>query len=288
MIQLRSGMKSRMTGNTFRFATCWYVERTDGEKIRVTDHSNRLQVNGQWYSPTGGFSSSAREREANFRERNAEIKGFVNSNYITDTDLRAGKYQDAKVVELLVDSLVPWAGIFSQSVYYIQEVSFTGEVWQAQVIGMTQRIRKPRGDVYARLCRWDLGQSYGTTRPGCHINLETFTVAGVVEHVSTQRNAFKTDLTNPNGYFSRGVLTWTTGANEGVRCEVQSYKNLDGKIVLFLATPFDIEIGDEFLVHAGCAKDRQTCIDKFGNIDNFGGFPFMPGTDRMVRIPMAK
>ena len=30
---------------------------------------------------------------------------------------------------------------------------------------------------------------------------------------------------------------------------------------------------------AGCDKRRETCRDKFANILNFQGFPFMPGSD---------
>lgn len=292
MIATRPPMKSRITGNAMRYATCWAVTRTDGVVVRVTDHNASLDVlQGDEtfrYSAASGFNSSAREREANLKDRNLELIGFCSSDYITEEDLRAGLYNDASVLELIVDWHVPWAGIIATTAYTIQELSFTQETWQAQVIGITSRMAKPRGDVYTRSCRFDLFSNFGNSLPGCKLNPATFTVTGAVDVVSTQRISVKTDLTAPDRYFSRGVLTWTSGENNGFRCEVQTYKHEDGKIVFCFETPYDIAAGDAFLVQAGCDKAFETCLAKFNNVPNFGGFPFIPGTDRMLQIPVTR
>ncbi len=292
MIELRPSMKSRATGNALRYATCWAVVRTDGVTIRVTDHNSDLDVlqgsNTYTYRAAAGFNTSAREREANFKDRNAELVGYLSSDFITEEDLRAGRYNDATVYELVVDWYCPWAGILTQTPYSISEVSFTGEVWQAQVVGLTQRISKPRGDIYTRLCRWDLFSNFGNTLPGCKLDPTIFTKSGMVTEVTTQRRSFKTDLTSPDRYHSRGVLTWASGLNAGIRCEVQTYKHTDGKFVLYLNTPFDIAADDALLVTAGCAKDPATCLGTFNNLQNYGGFPFIPGNDRMLQIPVTR
>lgn len=290
MIALKPPMKSRNTGpGNRRFATCWALERSDGVTLRVTDHNATLNINGFDYRPTGGWQTSARERLANFQDRNAEVTGYLNSEYITEEDLRAGKYQDAKVIELVVDWLVPWAGIYSTAIYYIQQVSFTGEVWQAQVLGLTARIRKPVGDVYCRLCRHDLGNAFGTSNTGCHVDKSTFTATGTVSVVSTQRVSVETSLTSPDYFFNRGILSWTSGANLDTRHEVQSYKHTNGKLVFYLPTPYDIAVGDTFTVEAGCDKRIDgDCKNKFDNIVDHGGFPFIPGTDRMIRTPTPR
>jgi uncharacterized phage protein (TIGR02218 family) len=41
----------------------------------------------------------------------------------------------------------------------------------------------------------------------------------------------------------------------------------------------EIGIGDEVEVFAGCAHDVGTCLSKFDNVVNFGGFPDMPTSD---------
>ncbi|MEO1709526.1 MAG: phage BR0599 family protein, partial [Pseudomonadota bacterium] len=45
-----------------------------------------------------------------------------------------------------------------------------------------------------------------------------------------------------------------------------------------------IEIGDTFLLTAGCDKYLDTCASKFTNHENFRGFPFMPGNDVLTRV----
>lgn len=40
---------------------------------------------------------------------------------------------------------------------------------------------------------------------------------------------------------------------------------------------YDAEAGDTVDLYAGCDHTFSTCVSKFSNGDNFGGFPFMPG-----------
>ncbi len=42
------------------------------------------------------------------------------------------------------------------------------------------------------------------------------------------------------------------------------------------------EIGDTFTVTAGCDKSLATCRDRFNNVANLRGFPFIPGNDAVT------
>ena len=46
------------------FATCWRFARRDGVVIRLTTHDRRLTVDGETYSPVGGFTPSAERKNA--------------------------------------------------------------------------------------------------------------------------------------------------------------------------------------------------------------------------------
>ncbi|MFN4003780.1 MAG: phage BR0599 family protein [Hylemonella sp.] len=43
-----------------------------------------------------------------------------------------------------------------------------------------------------------------------------------------------------------------------------------------LLTPAELQTGDEVRLYAGCDHSMQTCSSRFNNLDNFGGFPFIP------------
>ena len=48
----------------------------------------------------------------------------------------------------------------------------------------------------------------------------------------------------------------------------------------------NLQPGDQVLLHAGCDKTQGVCKAKFGNLLNFQGFPFIPGEDWLVSVPI--
>jgi uncharacterized phage protein (TIGR02218 family) len=46
-----------------------------------------------------------------------------------------------------------------------------------------------------------------------------------------------------------------------------------------------VEAGDALVVSAGCDRTFETCKAKFGNATNFRGFPHIPGSDFVLRVP---
>jgi uncharacterized phage protein (TIGR02218 family) len=49
-----------------------------------------------------------------------------------------------------------------------------------------------------------------------------------------------------------------------------------------------VEAGDLIRLEAGCDKRVETCRQKFANLMNFRGFPFVPGEDWLVAIPATR
>jgi uncharacterized phage protein (TIGR02218 family) len=90
-----------------------------------------------------------------------------------------------------------------------------------------------------------------------------------------------------DGWFTRGVLTWTGGANAGARSEVEAHRAAVSAAALELLTapPSAIAPEDTFSVDAGCDKRWTTCKAKFANTANFRGFPMIPGDDWLQAGP---
>jgi uncharacterized phage protein (TIGR02218 family) len=85
------------------------------------------------------------------------------------------------------------------------------------------------------------------------------------------------------GWFTGGRLTWLSGANAGLFCEVRGHARpgplAPATLDLWQPLPEPIAPGDAFAVAAGCDKTVTTCGAKFDNAVNFRGFPHMPGND---------
>jgi len=118
---------------------------------------------------------------------------------------------------------------------------------------------------------------------------EAWTRNGIVTSVTDNR-IFTIDIDEDravNDWFNYGVLTWDSGDNSNLAMEVKDWDQGTKTIALFLAMPFDIQVGDMLHVHPGCDKRLTTCINKFNNINNFRGEPYVPGQDEFFNYPDA-
>lgn len=75
-------------------------------------------------------------------------------------------------------------------------------------------------------------------------------------------------------YFLQGRLLFTSGANNNFQTLIQTNDTEN----FILQYPLDNipQAGDTFTASAGCTKTSNTCLAKFDNINNFGGFPRIP------------
>jgi uncharacterized phage protein (TIGR02218 family) len=82
-------------------------------------------------------------------------------------------------------------------------------------------------------------------------------------------------------HFSRGTLTWGSGANAGQTVKVKLHRVNDGRneLTVWHRPVNAIQPGDAFTVRAGCPHTFSACQSKFSNGVNFRGFPHMPGND---------
>mgnify|MGYP001583304435 CR=1 FL=1 len=85
------------------------------------------------------------------------------------------------------------------------------------------------------------------------------------------------NLSQANGYFELGTMTYTTGANAGASRTVKRYTV--GSLVPSLPFEFAPEAGDLFFAKPGCDKKSATCSGKFSNLVNFRGYPTIPSPE---------
>lgn len=127
----------------------------------------------------------------------------------------------------------------------------------------------------------------GTTAFVAH---ESWTRAGTVLSVES-RTVFTAAITDPravDGWLTGGVLTFETGANAGRSMEIKGWTQGTGRIELYLPLGYAIAVGDVFRIHPGCDKRLDTCIDRFANVLNFRGEPYIPGQDLLMSFPDAR
>jgi uncharacterized phage protein (TIGR02218 family) len=262
-------------------ATLWKVERTDGVIFRFTDHDCNIVFEGDTYTPAGGFDASARQIQSALELENVDINGVISDDAITHADLKAGLYQDAKITETLIDWRYPWLGMIMLRTYWLVALTYTGEIWNAQLEGITRWLTPKIGRLYTRNCRFKAGDN------DCKAVLSS--ESGTIYDVSsTGFNARRTFLvtgpTAADGFYDYGYMV--IGSQT---LEISSYLAVGDykKIVLSIPSPIKLIVDTAFDIYEGCDGLYTTCKNKFNNVANYGGFPWIPGTDKILQTPTS-
>lgn len=84
----------------------------------------------------------------------------------------------------------------------------------------------------------------------------------------------------PDAYYDNGQIAFTSGANSGL---IKAVKRYVGQQFFFNSPlPFAPSAGDTFTAYPGCDKTQSTCTNKFSNLANFEGFPFVPAPETAI------
>lgn len=278
MIDIPAALSSQVTGEQSTLATCWKAQRTDGTVLGFTNHDTDLTVDGVVYHARSGYTPTQLQWQHTMAVANMELTGLFDSSYITDADIRAGKWDYAQIWIFLVDWTDTSKGVIKQIRGWFGEVRTGRGIFVAELRGLLQALQQSIGRIVAPACDVDLGSSR------CGVDLTPYTAVVSVTSV-TSRLIFACTTLNgqADGWFDRGKVTFTSGANAGVSMEVKEFTQSGGVLKMQLPFPYDIQVGDTFSIIPGCKKRfQEDCIAKFSNGANFQGFPDVPGIDQYM------
>lgn len=157
--------------------------------------------------------------------------------------------------------------------------AFSGRVSAGSVTGLSARLevksdaellttKVPR-NVYQAPC---LNTLYDAS---CGVSRASFTATGsTTSATDSARRVFSHSLGASAGTYDLGVVTFTSGANNGVSRTVREHTG--STITLMSPLPFAAASGDTFSIVAGCDKRQATCSGRFSNLARFRGAPYIP------------
>jgi uncharacterized phage protein (TIGR02218 family) len=115
---------------------------------------------------------------------------------------------------------------------------------------------------YQLLCRHVLYS------PSCGVLRERYRVDGVVASISGTQVMVATASGRANGYFTAGMLSGSAG--------LRMITAHSGSSLTLAAPLIGLAVGDAVSLFAGCDHSLGQCASRFDNLDQFGGFPFIP------------
>lgn len=282
MKQLSESLQSHLATGATTLCWCWRLTRRDGTKLGFTDHDRDLTFDATTFEAAAGFTASEMRDSVGLSVDNLEVSSALSSDRLSEADLAAGLYDDARVEIFRVNWSAPSDRVLMRS-GSLGEVRRAGSAFTAEVRGLAHYLQQPKGRLYQFTCDADVGDAR------CTMDLDSPTYRGVgtITAVLGERRFTAGGLDAfADQWFARGLLRFTSGAADGQAIEVKAHGKSAGTVTLELwsAVRGPLEVGQTFVVTAGCDKHLATCKAKFANAVNFRGFPHMPGNDYVLAV----
>lgn len=143
----------------------------------------------------------------------------------------------------------------------------------------TSLARAGLGARYQRMCRHSL---YGR---GCRVAASSYAVLGIPSAVTGNTVTIPEAASYPDGWFSGGFLETPGGGMRFIASHTGQLLTLFRPMRelqdLFLNQGYGLNYGMIYgglrvKIYPGCDRSRSTCNSKFGNLENYGGFDWIP------------
>lgn len=277
MKQLPDGMQAHLDSGATSLCWCWKLVRQDGVAQGFTDHDRAVAFDGVTFEATSGFTASALQESVGLSVDNMDVQGAITSDHLSEADLHAGLYDDAKVEIYRVKWQDTTQRVLMRS-GSLGEVTRSDQSFVAEVRGLSHYLQQPQGRLYQYACDADLGD------PKCGVDLSDSSFRGsgrVIAVINPRRFNVEGFGLFEGQWFQRGELTFDSGLNIGSRFEIRQHDTIvDTTFVELWREPArSVAVGDLITMTAGCDKVLATCRDKFSNVANYRGFPHLPGND---------
>jgi len=277
MKSLPEALQAHLRTGATTLCWCWRLERRDGVVLGFTDHDRTLSFQDTTFEASAGFTASELKDTIGLNVDNLDVSGAITSERLDEADLLAGVYDDAEIEIFRVNWQDTAQRVLMRS-GSLGEVRRSDLTFTAEIRGLAHYLQQPHGRLFQYACDADLGDKR------CRVELSSAAFRGT----GTIRNVLEGGRFVVTGFdgvaaqwFVHGLLAFTGGANQGTSFEVR-YHDVSGigvTIELWHEPPRAVQIGDQLTLTAGCDKTLGTCRDKFNNIENFRGFPHIPGVD---------
>lgn len=285
MAGIDAGLQAHLEGGLTTVAHAWAIERKDGVVLGFTDHDRDLGFDGIQFRADTGLSALTLAQSTGLSVDNTEAIGALSDMSIREDEIEQGRFDGAEVRAWLVN----WTDVNQRWLQFrgtIGELRRGDGAFQAELRGLTEVLNRPFGRVFQKPCSAVLGDAE------CGFNLldPDFSVDLAVDKMDRARFFSWEGLERFDAnWFTRGRLEVLDGAAAGLWGTIKRDALEGAARVVELWEPIraPLAVGDSVRLLAGCDKRSETCRLKFSNLNNFRGFPDLPGDDWLMAVPKS-
>ncbi len=231
--------------------TCraWRVTRKDGLVLGFTDHDLDLEFEDTVFRANSGLTPGMLQQSSGLAVDNTEVVGALSDGSITETDLRAGRFDGAAVTTWLLnwknpeERMIRFRGHFG-------EIQIAGGTFRVELRGLSDVLNQVRARVYQPSCSAVLGDGE------CRVDLgsASYSVETVIKSVGNPGEYFLPSQPGfSEGWFMWGKAQVLSGRAIGLVAAIRFDEERDGLRRIELMSNFDLvpEVGDDIRLLAG-------------------------------------
>ena len=258
-------------------ASYWRIHRRDGVTLGFTTHDRDLYFAGLLHRAAPGMLPSSIRRTIELDDDEADIDGALSHDTISEADIRAGRFDGARIESGVVD----WEGLDHACLYVgtLDRISHEGTGFSAQLRSIKAALDVDPVPRTSPSCR---AQFCG---PGCNLSAAAFEQRFAVSDIDFDSDAVRFAIADPQR-FLHGHLRWIDGPATGRTQRIVALAA--GSLVLDSPIDAGQSPGHRAVLREGCDRTIAACTSRFGNAANFQGEPFLPGNDLIAHYPQPR
>ena len=283
MKSISTALSLHLDGEVTTLASCWRIVRRDGQEFYFTDHDQDIEFEGNIYEAESSYDRTAVANSADMSVDNMDVAGILDSEKISEEDMRNGLFNRADVYVFIVNWADPSQGALKVRRGWFGEiiVNENGQ-FSTEIRGLAQALSHNFIEVYSAECRADFCDSR------CKLNIADYEIPTTVSAViSRELFVIPSGITLPSQGIVPGTVRFTDGPNSGRTIEITGYDPVTRRVELFEGAGYNIEPGDSIVLAPGCDGSLERC-KAYNNVVNRRAEDYVPGNDELLKYPDAK
>lgn len=268
-------LKEVLKHNITHLISCWIVKRNDGLILRFSDSIENIIFENEIYISHAGFKLNEINENNLLNFNHSKIEGVIENDLITNEDLLLGKYDQAIVENFLIDYKNLDLGRIFIKRGYIGNIKISGHnKFIAEIKDPLELADQHLNCRYSINCRANFGDNK------CKIDLTKYYYHGSITKIIDQKTFLDENCSKDSDYFNYGMIIFT---KQNIKTNIKFYIN--NLFELVMPVKFDLRKGTNFVAIAGCDKTLKMCSNRFNNIANFRGEPYIPSYEKIYKLP---
>jgi uncharacterized phage protein (TIGR02218 family) len=283
---ISSALKTHLQGDVTTVCVMWKVKTTHGVLKGFSSHVSDFTYDDGTgdgsivYKASLGVSPTTTNQTIGSGIDTMKVIGILTDSNISDVDLILGVYDYSSLTIMLANYADLTMGHVVMMNGKIGEIVFHSTHFECEVRSLLQLCLQYIGSIVSANCDANFCDSR------CKLNPATYTTTHSIATVIDQRSFTWNQSGFSDNIFASGILTWTSGLNNGYSYDVKLNTVATNYMELQDDCYYTINSGDTFSIIQGCAKNLQACFN-YSNVINFRGFPFVPGVDALLNVVNA-